>query len=66
MSVCGEIELAEKRIESLKQQSNELIEKYGRGVRPSWVSEELAHIGLQIQHTTARLALLLNGNKAEY
>ena len=66
MSVCGEIELAEKRIESLKQQSNELIERFGRGVRPSWVSEELAHLSLQIQHTTARLALLLNGNKAEY
>lgn len=66
MSVCGEIELAEQRIASLRGQYDDLIEQHGRGVRPSWVSEELSHIGLQIQGANARLALLLNGNKVEY
>ena len=28
---------------------NELIEKYGTGVRPSWVSAELAQIGITLQ-----------------
>jgi len=28
---------------------NDLIKKYGTGVRPSWVSAELAHIGIDIQ-----------------
>lgn len=66
MSVCGEIETAESIIKSLTIQYDYLIEKHGRGVRPSWVSEELAHLGMRIQEANAQLALLLNGNKAEY
>ena len=34
---------------------NELIEKYGTGVRPSWVSAELAQIGMAIQGYTLQL-----------
>ena len=28
---------------------NDLLKKYGTGVRPSWVSAELAQIGIAIQ-----------------
>jgi hypothetical protein len=66
MSVCGEIETAESLIKSLTNQYDYLIEQHGRGVRPSWVSEELSHLGMRIQDANARLALLLNGNKVEY
>lgn len=39
----------EQAIERERKDYNELLAKYGSGVRPSWVSTELAHIGLSIQ-----------------
>ena len=39
----------EQAIERERKDYNELLTKYGSGVRPSWVSTELAHIGLSIQ-----------------
>jgi len=39
----------EKAIQHHMKDYNELIEKYGTGVRPSWVSAELAHIGIALQ-----------------
>ena len=34
---------------------NDLLKKYGTGVRPSWVSAELAQIGIAIQGYTLQL-----------
>ena len=39
----------EQAIERERKDYNELLAKYGSGVRPSWVSTELAHIGIAIQ-----------------
>ena len=39
----------EKAIQHHMKDYNELIEKYGTGVRPSWVSAELAQIGIALQ-----------------
>lgn len=39
----------EKAIQHYTKDYNELIEKYGTGVRPSWVSAELAQIGITLQ-----------------
>lgn len=39
----------EQAIERERKDYNELLTKYGSGVRPSWVSTELAHIGIAIQ-----------------
>ena len=39
----------EQAIQRETKDYNELIEQYGTGVRPSWVSAELAHIGIAIQ-----------------
>lgn len=39
----------EQAIERERKEYNDLLTKYGSGVRPSWVSTELAHIGLSIQ-----------------
>ena len=39
----------EQAIERERKEYNDLLTKYGSGVRPSWVSTELAHIGLTIQ-----------------
>ena len=36
-------------LEYLQQEYDAIIKKYGYGVRPSWVSEELAHLGIRIQ-----------------
>ena len=39
----------EQAIQRETKDYNELLEQYGTGVRPSWVSAELAHIGIAIQ-----------------
>lgn len=39
----------EQAIERETKDYNDLLKKYGTGVRPSWVSAELAHIGIAIQ-----------------
>jgi hypothetical protein len=39
----------EQAIEREKKEYNDLLAQYGSGVRPSWVSAELAHIGIAIQ-----------------
>lgn len=39
----------EKAIQRKKNEYNALLEEYGSGVRPSWVSSDLAHIGIDIQ-----------------
>lgn len=39
----------EQAIERERKEYNDLLTKYGSGVRPSWVSTDLAHIGLSIQ-----------------
>ncbi len=39
----------EQAIERETKDYNDLLKQYGTGVRPSWVSTELAHIGIAIQ-----------------
>ena len=39
----------EQAIERERKEYNDLLKQYGSGVRPSWVSAELAHIGITIQ-----------------
>lgn len=39
----------EQAIERERKEYNDLLKQYGSGVRPSWVSAELAHIGMNIQ-----------------
>jgi len=39
----------EQAIERERKEYNDLLKQYGSGVRPSWVSTELAHIGIAIQ-----------------
>ena len=39
----------EAAIQRKKNEYNALLEEYGSGVRPSWVSSDLAHIGIDIQ-----------------
>lgn len=39
----------EQAIERETKDYNDLLKQYGSGVRPSWVSAELAHIGIAIQ-----------------
>ena len=39
----------EQAIERETKDYNDLLKQYGTGVRPSWVSAELAHIGIAIQ-----------------
>lgn len=39
----------EQAIERERKEYNDLLTKYGSGVRPSWVSTDLAHIGIAIQ-----------------
>ena len=42
-------------IQHEKKDYNDLLKKYGTGVRPSWVSAELAQIGMAIQGYTLQL-----------
>ena len=42
-------------IQREKKDYNDLLKKYGSGVRPSWVSAELAQIGMAIQGYTLQL-----------
>jgi len=42
-------------IQREKKDYNDLLKKYGTGVRPSWVSAELAQIGMAIQGYTLQL-----------
>jgi len=39
----------EQAIKRERKEYNDLLKQYGSGVRPSWVSTELAHIGIAIQ-----------------
>jgi hypothetical protein len=45
----------EQAIERETKDYNDLLKQYGSGVRPSWVSAELAHIGIAIQGYTLQL-----------
>lgn len=42
-------------IQREKKDYNDLLKQYGSGVRPSWVSAELAQIGMAIQGYTLQL-----------
>jgi len=43
------MEEIEAAIKYKTDEYNDLLKQYGTGVRPSWVSAELAHIGMDIQ-----------------
>ena len=45
----------EQAIERETKDYNDLLKQYGTGVRPSWVSAELAHIGIAIQSYRLKL-----------
>ena len=45
----------EQAIQRETKDYNDLLKQYGTGVRPSWVSAELAQIGMTIQGYTLQL-----------
>ena len=49
MTVEEEINLYRKMIQHHERNCDDLIARYGTGVRPSWVSEDLALTGHQIR-----------------
>tara|TARA_R110000796_G_scaffold228451_2_gene345607 strand:+ start:2419 stop:2640 length:222 start_codon:yes stop_codon:yes gene_type:complete len=45
----------QKYLVSLQKKYDQTIERYGTGVRPSWVSAELAFIGIDINDALAEI-----------
>tara|TARA_R110000824_G_scaffold283328_1_gene471712 strand:+ start:666 stop:887 length:222 start_codon:yes stop_codon:yes gene_type:complete len=45
----------QKYLVSLEKKYDQTIERYGTGVRPSWVSAELAFIGIDINDALAEI-----------
>lgn len=62
MSMCGEIELAKTSASMYKNEIDNLHNKYGHGVRPSWVLDELENLYDRLRHVEARLKDLNKGS----
>lgn len=62
MSMSGEIELAETSASMYKNEINDLHNKYGHGVRPSWVLDELENLYENLQKVEDRLKRLKKGS----
>ena len=58
MTTEEEISLYQNMIQFHERQCDDLIARYGHGVRPSWVSEDLALAGHQIRQYKQKLAEL--------
>lgn len=58
MTIEEEISLYHSMIQFHERQCDDLIARYGHGVRPSWVSEDLALAGHQIRQYKQKLAEL--------
>ena len=58
MTIKEEINLYQSMIQFHERQCDDLIARYGHGVRPSWVSEDLALSGHQIRQYKQKLAEL--------
>ena len=58
MTIEEEINLYQSMIQFHERQCDDLIARYGHGVRPSWVSEDLALAGHQIRQYKQKLAEL--------
>ena len=56
MTIKEEISLYRSMIQFHERQCDDLIARYGHGVRPSWVSEDLALAGHQIRQYKQKLA----------
>lgn len=50
------IKVLEKDIERLEAEWSGLLERYGSGVRPSWVSTDLSMVGQMIRNRQAEIA----------
>lgn len=62
MSMSGEIELAETSASMYRNEINDLHNKYGHGVRPSWVLDELENLYENLQKVEDRLKRLKKGS----
>ena len=60
MSMCGEIELAEASASMYKEEINNIHNKYGHGIRPSWVLDELENLYDNLRHAEANIKALKN------
>ena len=58
MTTEEEINLYRNMIQFHERNCDDLIARYGHGVRPSWVSEDLALAGHQIRQYKQKLAEL--------
>ena len=56
MTTEEEISLYQSMIQFHEKSCDDLIARYGHGVRPSWVSEDLALAGHQIRQYKQKLA----------
>ena len=62
MSMSGEIELTQTSISIYKNKIDDLHNKHGHGVRPSWVLDELENLYDKLRHAEARLKDLNKGS----
>jgi hypothetical protein len=60
--MCGEIEMAKTSASMYKNEIDNLHNKYGHGVRPSWVLDELENLYDRLRHVEARLKDLNKGS----
>ena len=58
MTIEEEISLYQSMIQFHERQCDDLIARYGTGVRPSWVSEDLALASHHVRRYRQRLAEL--------
>ena len=58
MTTEEEINLYRNMIQFHERSCDDLIARFGHGVRPSWVSEDLALVGHQIRQYKQKLAEL--------
>ena len=58
MTIEEEINLYRNMIQFHEKSCSDLLQRYGTGVRPSWVSEDLALAGHQIRLYKQRLSEL--------
>ena len=58
MTIEEEISLYQSMIQFHEKSCSDLLQRYGTGVRPSWVSEDLALAGHQIRLYKQRLSEL--------
>lgn len=64
MTTEEEINLYRNMIQFHERSCDDLIARFGHGVRPSWVSEDLALAGHQIRQYRQKLAELEGQNDA--